>query len=94
MIAMGYAAGARSVTLLAESSASILYNLLTSPLDNVVNQDGVHIGVDIGGGTTDITIVLKTQLEFRELATAGTPKDGGEHIDSLLVQNREDFNFY
>jgi hypothetical protein len=98
--AIGYAAGANSVTLLAESSASILFNLMNTPHRDILNTDGIHVGVDIGGGTTDITVVKKigghaenldsTQFvgpaqKFTELATLGIPKDGGEHIDSLLV---------
>lgn len=83
------AAGAASVTLFSESAASVVYNVFSSNVDAVFNGDQIIIGLDMGGGTTDISVVEKKDLVFTEVATFGSANDGGETIDCLLTDTRK-----
>jgi molecular chaperone DnaK len=61
------------------TAAAIAYGLNGEQGDNVV------LIVDIGGGTTDITIGSKQGGEFEVLATDGDKHLGGKDVDELLV---------
>jgi molecular chaperone DnaK (HSP70) len=87
---IGLVAGARSVTLFSESAAAVLYNFLVSPdTSSIDTKQCFSVGFDMGGGTTDISIVRRDEWTFSEVATFGSADDGGEFLDYFLTELRK-----
>lgn len=73
-------AGFCEVHLMMESSAAALaYGLLTAGTKTI-------LVFDIGGGTTDVTIMEVAEGSYSIAATGGQGKCGGERMDALLLE--------
>lgn len=70
-----------------DESLAALHYLLQSPMGETVKSD-IIIPYDFGGGTTDVTAVLREsngkQQKYTVIATGGDSKFGGTDINELL----------
>jgi len=81
------------VGVMTESTAAAMaYGLFVSPSSSSDDKGKIILVFDMGGGTTDVTIVkMNTQnnsdtVQFRVLATAGDRCLGGDNVDELLAR--------
>lgn len=50
-------------------------------------SDGLVAVLDLGGGTTDVTVLRRQGPGFRVLATRGDPRFGGSDVDQALLEH-------
>lgn len=62
------------------TAAAIAYGI-----DKISNDKRIIIVIDLGGGTTDISLLSLEEGVFEVLATSGDTNLGGEDIDNILV---------
>lgn len=77
-------AGFEKVKLVSESSAAATAFGLEK------EAQGVILVVDVGGGTTDVTLMRIEGGRFTELATAGEKRLGGGDIDNVIFDRVEE----
>lgn len=58
----------------------------------VLHSDSARVGavlavLDLGGGTTDVSVLRREEHGFRVLATRGDPGFGGADVDQLLLEH-------
>ena len=74
-------------TIIESTAAALSYGFFITP-SNDNDQKQKHIFVlDIGGGTTDVTIVTMTQPQLTVLATKGHSNLGGNEMDQAIYDH-------
>ena len=77
----GYAAGLNVLRIINEpTAAAIAYGI-----DKISTDKRIIIVIDIGGGTTDISLLSLEEGVFEVISTSGNTNLGGEDIDNILV---------
>jgi L1 cell adhesion molecule like protein len=77
----GIIAGLNVLRIINEpTAAAIAYGI-----DKISNDKRIIIVIDLGGGTTDISLLSLEEGVFEVLATSGDTNLGGEDIDNILV---------
>ena len=75
-------------TIIESTAAALSYGFFITPSNNGDDQKQKYIFVlDIGGGTTDITIVTMTQPQLTVLATKGHSNLGGNDMDQAIYDH-------
>lgn len=82
--------------LLPEPIAAALYYVMSVPIPGGVKEERYVVTCDIGGGTTDLSVIWicrekvdgnKMDVTFRVIATVSDGQLGGDDIDSLLFNS-------
>jgi len=77
----GIQAGLNILRIINEPTAAAL----AYGIDKLSNEKRIIIVIDIGGGTTDISLLSLEEGVFEVISTSGDTNLGGEDIDNLLV---------
>ncbi len=88
--------GGCKLYLLPEPIAAAIYYVMSVPIPGGVKEERYIVTCDIGGGTTDLSVIWlcrekvknnKIDVTFKVVATVSDGKLGGDNIDSLLFNS-------